>query len=182
MTPKTSVGRVIGSVCALTGVLTIALPVPVIVSNFAMYYSHTQARAKMPKRRRNVLSIDQIKAPAPAMAGGGPIRNSSKPSMGPSTPIKPATLVSNATPVSTPPLEPKGRGGPPIGNIPAAPSSIPAATAPAGAAVTTTSTIVSNSSAALSKKHSDANADDGNVKAPLLTNNNNSTSTTTAQA
>jgi hypothetical protein len=33
----------VGALCALAGVLTIALPVPVIVSNFAMYYSHTQA-------------------------------------------------------------------------------------------------------------------------------------------
>ena len=35
-------GMIVGSLCALTGVLTIALPVPVIVSNFAMFYSHTQ--------------------------------------------------------------------------------------------------------------------------------------------
>jgi len=39
-------------------VLTIALPVPVIVSNFTMYYSHTQARAKLPKKRRRVLGMD----------------------------------------------------------------------------------------------------------------------------
>uniref|UniRef100_A0A0N4ZAL1 BTB domain-containing protein n=1 Tax=Parastrongyloides trichosuri TaxID=131310 RepID=A0A0N4ZAL1_PARTI len=61
MSPQTSMGRLVGSLCAIMGVLTIALPVPVIVSNFAMYYSHTQARAKMPKKRRGVLSIDQIK-------------------------------------------------------------------------------------------------------------------------
>uniref|UniRef100_F1LBS8 Potassium voltage-gated channel protein Shaw n=2 Tax=Ascaris TaxID=6251 RepID=F1LBS8_ASCSU len=61
MTPHTYLGRIIGSVCALAGVLTIALPVPVIVSNFAMYYSHTQARSKMPKKRRGVLSLDQVK-------------------------------------------------------------------------------------------------------------------------
>uniref|UniRef100_A0A914S1A1 Ion transport domain-containing protein n=1 Tax=Parascaris equorum TaxID=6256 RepID=A0A914S1A1_PAREQ len=60
MTPHTYLGRIIGSVCALAGVLTIALPVPVIVSNFAMYYSHTQARSKMPKKRRGVLSLDQV--------------------------------------------------------------------------------------------------------------------------
>uniref|UniRef100_A0A915N2S5 BTB domain-containing protein n=1 Tax=Meloidogyne javanica TaxID=6303 RepID=A0A915N2S5_MELJA len=59
MTPHTWSGRLIGSICALTGVLTIALPVPVIVANFAMYYSHTQARSKMPKRRRGVLSMEQ---------------------------------------------------------------------------------------------------------------------------
>ncbi|KAK0412061.1 hypothetical protein QR680_006014 [Steinernema hermaphroditum] len=61
MTPHTYLGRIIGSVCALAGVLTIALPVPVIVSNFAMFYSHTQARSKMPKKRRGVLSVDQVK-------------------------------------------------------------------------------------------------------------------------
>lgn len=42
MTPKTYIGMFVGALCALAGVLTIALPVPVIVSNFAMYYSHTQ--------------------------------------------------------------------------------------------------------------------------------------------
>lgn len=42
MVPKTYVGMFVGALCALAGVLTIALPVPVIVSNFAMYYSHTQ--------------------------------------------------------------------------------------------------------------------------------------------
>uniref|UniRef100_A0A914C7E3 Ion transport domain-containing protein n=1 Tax=Acrobeloides nanus TaxID=290746 RepID=A0A914C7E3_9BILA len=60
MTPHTYLGRIIGSICALAGVLTIALPVPVIVSNFAMYYSHTQARSKMPKKRRGVLSVEQV--------------------------------------------------------------------------------------------------------------------------
>jgi hypothetical protein len=42
MTPKTYMGMFVGALCALGGVLTIALPVPVIVSNFTMYYSHTQ--------------------------------------------------------------------------------------------------------------------------------------------
>lgn len=68
MTPHTYLGRIIGSVCALMGVLTIALPVPVIVSNFAMFYSHTQARSKMPKKRRGVLSLDQIKQQPPHAA------------------------------------------------------------------------------------------------------------------
>uniref|UniRef100_A0AAR5PJB6 BTB domain-containing protein n=1 Tax=Dendroctonus ponderosae TaxID=77166 RepID=A0AAR5PJB6_DENPD len=59
MAPKTYAGMFVGALCALAGVLTIALPVPVIVSNFSMFYSHTQARAKLPKRRRRVLPVEQ---------------------------------------------------------------------------------------------------------------------------
>ncbi|XP_037034250.1 potassium voltage-gated channel protein Shaw-like [Bradysia coprophila] len=59
MAPKTYVGMFVGALCALAGVLTIALPVPVIVSNFSMFYSHTQARSKLPKRRRRVLPVEQ---------------------------------------------------------------------------------------------------------------------------
>uniref|UniRef100_A0A2S2NDU8 Potassium voltage-gated channel protein Shaw n=1 Tax=Schizaphis graminum TaxID=13262 RepID=A0A2S2NDU8_SCHGA len=70
MAPKTYVGMFVGALCALAGVLTIALPVPVIVSNFAMYYSHTQARAKLPKKRRRVLPVEQPRGPR--LPGQGP--------------------------------------------------------------------------------------------------------------
>jgi len=70
MTPKTYVGMFVGSFCALTGVLTIALPVPVIVSNFALYYSHTQARAKLPKRRRRVLPVEAVRKKPPGPPAG----------------------------------------------------------------------------------------------------------------
>uniref|UniRef100_A0A8D8RUC1 Potassium voltage-gated channel protein Shaw n=1 Tax=Cacopsylla melanoneura TaxID=428564 RepID=A0A8D8RUC1_9HEMI len=73
MAPKTYVGMFVGALCALAGVLTIALPVPVIVSNFAMYYSHTQARAKLPKKRRRVIPVEQPMRPnRPGMPGHGP--------------------------------------------------------------------------------------------------------------
>ncbi|NP_001368707.1 BTB domain-containing protein [Caenorhabditis elegans] len=75
ITPHTYLGRLIGSICALAGVLTIALPVPVIVSNFAMFYSHTQARSKMPKKRRGVLSMDQVAQ----HVKHAPVRNSNGP-------------------------------------------------------------------------------------------------------
>lgn len=48
--PKTTMGKVVGSVCAIFGVLTIALPVPVVVNNFSLYYNHAQAQAKLPKK------------------------------------------------------------------------------------------------------------------------------------
>lgn len=66
ITPKTYLGMFIGSLCALMGVLTIALPVPVIVSNFALFYSHTQARAKLPKKRRRILPVEAVRPKGPA--------------------------------------------------------------------------------------------------------------------
>jgi len=59
MVPRTYAGMIVGALCALAGVLTIALPVPVIVSNFAMFYSHTQARDKLPRQRRRVVAVEQ---------------------------------------------------------------------------------------------------------------------------
>src|SRR5450432_2998650 len=70
MTPSTVIAKFIASVCALMGVLTIALPVPVIVANFSNLYSHTQARAKLPKKRRRVLQVHEIKPAAAGKAAG----------------------------------------------------------------------------------------------------------------
>ena len=42
MYPKTAFGYVIGSVCAISGLLMIAFTVPIIVSNFVLYYTHVQ--------------------------------------------------------------------------------------------------------------------------------------------
>lgn len=49
MCPITMGGKMVGTLCAIAGVLTIALPVPVIVSNFNYFYHReTEAEDKTP--------------------------------------------------------------------------------------------------------------------------------------
>ena len=49
MCPITMGGKMVGTLCAIAGVLTIALPVPVIVSNFNYFYHReTEAEDKLP--------------------------------------------------------------------------------------------------------------------------------------
>ncbi|XP_062244986.1 potassium voltage-gated channel subfamily D member 2-like isoform X1 [Platichthys flesus] len=66
MVPKTIVGKVFGSICSLSGVLVIALPVPVIVSNFSRIY-HQSQRAE--KRRAQRASKEAGKALVAKAAG-----------------------------------------------------------------------------------------------------------------
>lgn len=42
MYPKSSFGYIIGSLCAISGLLMVAFTVPIIVSNFVLYYTHVQ--------------------------------------------------------------------------------------------------------------------------------------------
>nr|XP_046251143.1 potassium voltage-gated channel subfamily D member 2-like isoform X2 [Scatophagus argus] len=51
MVPKTIVGKIFGSICSLSGVLVIALPVPVIVSNFSRIYHQSQRAEKRRAQR-----------------------------------------------------------------------------------------------------------------------------------
>ena len=55
MAPKTWIGQVIGSLCAIISVLIIALPISVIGNNFNLYYAHVRARLKLPKKNRHLL-------------------------------------------------------------------------------------------------------------------------------
>ncbi|OAF70258.1 Potassium voltage-gated channel protein Shal, partial [Intoshia linei] len=62
MVPKTVFGKFIGGLCSLSGVLVIALPVPVIVSNFSRIYQQSQRSDKRQSQKGNFF-IDLKKRP-----------------------------------------------------------------------------------------------------------------------
>lgn len=59
MVPETIAGKIVGGVCSLSGVLVIALPVPVIVSNFSRIY-HQNQRADKRKAQRVCFPLDSL--------------------------------------------------------------------------------------------------------------------------
>jgi potassium voltage-gated channel Shal-related subfamily D protein 2 len=58
--PKTTAGKIVGSICSLSGVLVIALPVPVIVSNFSKIFLQSQRAEKMKLQKVNYFKAIMI--------------------------------------------------------------------------------------------------------------------------
>jgi len=66
MVPETTPGKIVGSLCSLSGVLVIALPVPVIVSNFSRIYLQNQ-RADKRKAHKVYYSIFRGRSRGPPL-------------------------------------------------------------------------------------------------------------------
>ena len=45
--PTTTVGYLVGAACAVSGLIFTALPIPIIVNNFALFYSHAKATRQL---------------------------------------------------------------------------------------------------------------------------------------
>lgn len=62
MRPITVWGKIVGSLCAISGVLTIALPVPVIVSNFNYFYhrENEQRAAEQSKKEKERMESERL--------------------------------------------------------------------------------------------------------------------------
>jgi len=62
MTPQTFWGQLIGGLAVVCGVLTIALPVPVVVSNFEYFYTKERNRKKMEEKRNQASKNGDVTA------------------------------------------------------------------------------------------------------------------------
>ena len=58
MAPESWLGQIIGIMCAVCGLLMVALPVSVVATNFSIYYSYAKARISLPPKKKVKAAAD----------------------------------------------------------------------------------------------------------------------------
>jgi len=58
--PVTGLGKLVGTLCAISGALVMSLPIPIIVSNFERHYSEQQRTTRLKARRARVADAKRV--------------------------------------------------------------------------------------------------------------------------
>ena len=88
--PNTILGKIVGSMCAVCGVLVMALPIPIVVDNFADYYSEQKKIEAKELKREAQAKQAEFEGQAEAAANVSLVR----------------TLAARPGPFTTPPASP----------------------------------------------------------------------------
>ena len=57
MQPSTVLGKCVGSLCAISGVLVMSIPIPIIVNNFQAFYGTQRAETAAKKRKVRMIIL-----------------------------------------------------------------------------------------------------------------------------
>ena len=55
LVPTTVLGKLIGSCCGVSGILVMALPIPIVVENFGAYYMEQKKRAVIAAKKQDLV-------------------------------------------------------------------------------------------------------------------------------